>query len=323
MTSSTSPCGSDVEATATKGTAGGPRFGYPSLVVQRLPSGYVFDPEDPRAPAVDQWERMSPEERARVVGMLPPDLPLDMLPSEGDPHRKAKREVLDALDGFFRRSGRKIYLSSELAVYYPAERRFAPDILAVADVEPHERTSWVVADEGKGLDFVLEVHAAGDRRKDEKTNVERYARLGIPEYFFFDRTRRTLTAYRLHATTPRSYQRIVPQAGRFPSAVLGLDLALDGTRLRFFAGNAPLEDAEERVARLGRMLDEGIARKAEAERLADELAGQLAEVRHLRQEEQRLRQEEQRLRQEEQRLREDTERQLTEARAEIERLKKG
>ena len=279
-------------------------------MVQRAPAGYVFEPDDPRAPSLEQWERMLPDERTRVAAMLPPDLPLDMLPSEGDPHRKAKRGALDALDGFFRRTGRKIYLSSDLAVYYPAERRFAPDVLAVADVEPHERTSWVVAHEGRGLDFVLEVHAAGDRRKDEKTNVERYARLGIPEYFYFDRTRLRLACYRLPATGG-AYQRIVPQAGRFASAVLGLDLALDGARLRFFHGNAPLEDADEMVARLGLDdIDEVIAGQEEAEGVSptSPLGKRLAEA--------------QRPRGDEQRLREDAQRQLAEARAEIERLTK-
>jgi len=258
-------------------------------VAQHLPADYAFDPADPRAPALDQWERMAPDERARVVAMLPEEVPLELLPNEGDPHRNAKRGALEALGGFFRRTGRKIYRSSELAVFYPAEPRFAPDLLAVTDVEPHERTRWVVADEGKGLDFVLEVHAAGDRRKDEKTNVERYARLGIQEYFFFDRTGLRLVGYRLPAgagdASARVYQRLVPQAGRYASGVLGLDLALDGTRLRFFSGNAPLEDADEMVARLGSMLDEVIAGQ-------EDLAGKLAEA----------------------------ERQLAEARAEIERL---
>jgi Uma2 family endonuclease len=277
-------------------------------MVQRLPTGYAFDPEDPRAPAVEQWQQMTPDERARVVAMLPAEVPLDLLPNEGDPHRKATRGALDALDGFFRRSGRKIYLSSGLAVFYPGERRFAPDLLAVTDVEPHERSTWVVAAEGKGLDFVLEVHVAGDRRKDEKTNVERYARLGVHEYFYFDRTRLRLVCYRLPPPPPagtapvRVYQRVLPQAGRFSSEVLGLDLALDDTRLRFFAGNAPLEDADEMIARLGSMLDKVISGQEEAERLAEELAGKLTE---------------------EQRLRADAEKQLAEARAEIERLKKG
>ena len=47
-------------------------------MVQRLPAAYVFDPDDPRAPAVDQWDRMSPEERARVVAMLPAEVPLEL-----------------------------------------------------------------------------------------------------------------------------------------------------------------------------------------------------------------------------------------------------
>jgi hypothetical protein len=133
-------------------------------MVQRLPAGYVFNPADPRAPTLDQWAQMTAAERARVVAMLPSEVPLDLLPNEGDPHRKAKRGALDALDAFFRRTGRKVYLSSELAIYYPDEPRFAPDVIAVTDVEPHERMSWIVANEGKGLDFVLEVLVAGDRR---------------------------------------------------------------------------------------------------------------------------------------------------------------
>jgi Uma2 family endonuclease len=289
------------------------RIDYNLLVAQSLPTAYAFDPEDPRAPALDEWERMSPDERAHVVAMLPPEVPLDLLPNEGDPHRKATRGAMDALDGFFRRTGRRIYLSSHISVYYPAERRFAPDLLAVADVEPHDRNSWVVADEGRGLDLVLEVHVAGHRLKDEKTNVERYARLGIPEYFYFDRTRGRLAGYRLAAPVPgpgaRVYQRLVPQAGRLTSQVLGLDLALDGLRLRFFSGNAPLEDADEMIARLGSMLDKVISDQEDAGRLTEELAGKLAE--------------EQRLREEELRLREDLERQLAEVRAENERLKKG
>lgn len=44
----------------------------------------------------------------------------------------------------------------------------------------------VVADEGKGLDWVLEVVCHGDRRKDLVENVKRYAALGIPEYFIYD-----------------------------------------------------------------------------------------------------------------------------------------
>ena len=286
-------------------------------MAQSLPEAYLFDPEDPRAPTTEQWDRMPPDERVRVVAMLPVEVPLDLLPNEGDPHRKAKRGVLDALDGHFRRTGRKVYLSSEIAVYYPGERRFSPDVLAVTDVEPHERMRWVVATEGKGLDFVLEVHVAGDRRKDEKTNVERYARLGIQEYFYFDRPSQRIIGYQLPAGgRGRAYQRIVPQAGRFASSVLGLDLALEGSRLRFYSGNASLPDADEMIARLGSMLDGVIAGQ-------EDLAAKLAEEQRLREEAEEGREDAERQREDAEREREDAERRHAEALAEIERLKKG
>ena len=219
---------------------------------------------------------MSSDERARVVDMLPTSLPIELAPPEGDAHRKAKQGALTALDDFFRRVGRKIYLSSELIVFYPGERSFVPDLLAVLDVEPHDRTRWVVEDEGKGLDLVVEVHVAGRRSKDLELNMERYAQLGIQEYFVFDRARRSLQGYRLPAVSDaerppsKVYQRIVPQAGHLASQVLGLDLVLDRDRLLFFSGNAPLEDADERIARVSTMLDGVIARAEEAERQAEE-----------------------------------------------------
>jgi hypothetical protein len=39
------------------------------------PEPYVVDPDDPRAPSEEQWARMSPVERARVVEALPSEVP--------------------------------------------------------------------------------------------------------------------------------------------------------------------------------------------------------------------------------------------------------
>jgi hypothetical protein len=64
-------------------------------MVQRLPEGYQIDPADPRAPSQEVWDRMSPEERARVVAMLPSeDKPAHLAP-EGDVHRKAKNTTAE------------------------------------------------------------------------------------------------------------------------------------------------------------------------------------------------------------------------------------
>jgi hypothetical protein len=124
---------------------------------------------------------MGPEERARVVDSLPGEVTWDeMAMPEGDRHFQGKVQAMDALRGYFKRQQRKVYLGAELPIYYPGERRFAPDLLAVLDAEPHPRQKWVVSAEGKGLDWVMEVHVGGDRKKDAEYNVRRYARLGIP-----------------------------------------------------------------------------------------------------------------------------------------------
>jgi Uma2 family endonuclease len=243
------------------------------IMAQNVPAEYVLDPKDPRAPTLEQWEAMSPAERERVVNALPTSLPVETHPPEGDLHRKAKQGALGTLEEFFRRAGRRVYLSSELAVYYPGEPSFVPDVLAVLDVESHDRMRWVVAKEGRGLDFVLEVLVAGDPKKDLEANVVRYARLGIAECFVFDRARSRLYGHRIAPTGGGTYQRIVAQGGRYASKVLGLDLLVDGEKLQFFAGNAALEDSDQMIARLRTMMDNVLARaEQEAARAEQEAA---------------------------------------------------
>jgi hypothetical protein len=277
---------------------------------------YRVDPDDPRAPPQELWERLTPEERARIVASLPSEFPVsEASPPEGDPHFEAKMRTREVLGGYFSRIGRKVYLACELPIYYPGEPMFAPDVIAVMDVETHSRMSWVVSAEGKGIDVALEVHVAGKRRKDLEKNVERYARLGIREYFLFDRGRLRLLGWRLDERR-RSYHPIVPQHGFYPSEVLGLELQLEGERLRFYHGRAPLPEADELIATLERMV-EGV------EQRRTELEQQLAEEAQLRAEETQRRVEETQRRVEETQRREEAERRLAEALAELERLRGG
>jgi Uma2 family endonuclease len=213
---------------------------------------------------------MSEEERRRVVDALPSEIE-SAYPPEGDVHRKAKDGPLGALDAYFRRIGRRVYLSSNLPVYYPGERLFAPDLIAVLDVEPHERDRWVTSHEGRGLDFALEVLYRGDDRKDLERNVERFARLGIPEYFIYDRKRGRLQGYALEPGDT-VYRHMVPQQGRWPSRVLGLEVSLEGERLRLYAGTAVVPELEELATRGERLLSEAIARVEEAQRRAEQEA---------------------------------------------------
>jgi Uma2 family endonuclease len=236
----------------------------------RQPVVCPIDPDDPRAPPWDVWERMSPEERAHLVDRLPSDCTLGAVPTEGDRHNNAVASARFTLDAFFRLLGRRIYISSDLSVYYPGERAFAVDVLAVRDVEPHDREKWVVAAEGKGLDWALEVCVLGDREEDEVLNVERYARLGIEEYFFFDPRRRILRGYSLPSEgegspSGRAYRAMARQEGRLASKVLGLDLMLEGDRLRFYYGTALVLEADELIARLKAALSSALGREEAAE----------------------------------------------------------
>jgi Uma2 family endonuclease len=211
------------------------------------------------APTVEEWEAMTPDERldfqVRVNDALS-DPRIAM--TEGRRHKKAKVQVIDKLGLHFGSIGRVIYLAEEMAVLYPGEETFSPDVLAVVGVaEPDDdpRMAWVVADEHKGIDWVLEVLHRGDRRKDLVVNVERYARLGIPEYFVYDRLHQKIKGYRLAGPQARRYSHIAPQAGRYSSLVLGLDLSIQGGKLRFFDGITEICGTLDLIGRLHGMVD--------------------------------------------------------------------
>lgn len=237
-------------------------------MIQRQP-GYVVDASDPRAPPQEVWNRLSEAERRAVLDSLPSEID-HAEPPEGDAHSRPKYRVKDTLDEHFQRVGRGIYIATELPIYYPGERMFAPDVIAVLDVEPHERDHWTVSHEGRGLDFVLEIHVRGKEKKDFVDNVVRYARLGIPEYFAFGPRRGRLAGWRL-AVGATAFEPVAPQGGRWHSTILDLDLAVEDGRLRFYHGAAAVLDAHELRARLASMVDAATKRaEDEARRAEDE-----------------------------------------------------
>ncbi|WP_438000705.1 Uma2 family endonuclease [Sorangium sp. So ce185] len=290
--------------------------------MQRAPTSWEIDPDDPRAPPQELWDRMTPEERQWVLDTLPSEFEVsEASPPEGDFHFNPKVAARDTLGGYFQRIGRRVYLACELPVYYPAERMFAPDLIAVLDVEVKERAHWSVSAEGKGVDFALEILWRGKSKKDLEDNVTRYASLGISEYFVFDRRRRQLRGFRLVQGSGR-YQPIVPQEGRLSSAVLALDLGLDGDRLRFFHGQDALPETRELLDRLGTMVGDLEARIERTELRLDEERRRLDEERR-RLDEERQRADKERQRADEERQRADeAERRLAEALAELTRLKR-
>lgn len=208
---------------------------------------------------------MSEAERAALLDALPSEFPAsEASPPEGDFHDEEGSRLKRALRRFFGSGPRPVYVAGDLPVYYPAERMFAPDLIAVVGVSPHFRKSWVKDTEGRGLDFALELIWSGRRRKDLADNVDKYARLEIPEYFVFDMPRRLLIGYRL-AEGAHEYEPLDMRGGVLTSNALGLGLTVEGDKLRFLAGTAPIPDPDELITRLESTVDASLDRLRELE----------------------------------------------------------
>ena len=66
---------------------------------------------------------------------------------------------------------------------------FAPDLFIAFNVDPaaaRERNGYVISEQGKPPDFVLEIGSRYTGRRDVTVKREGYAALGIPEYWRFD-----------------------------------------------------------------------------------------------------------------------------------------
>lgn len=234
-------------------------------------------PARPRMPDEASWAALSPDARERWLDEAQSALVAEhRLSPEGRLHRGSKQRAHAALERWFSGMGRRVYLGVEEGVFYPEAEPFCPDLFAVMDVEDPgpeaDRRRWVVREEGRGIDFVLEIIVHGDRRKDLVDNVSFYAALGIPEYVVYDRKRQKLYGFRLPAPGARRYEPIPLQRGELSSAVLGLGLAIEGQRLRFRAAGATLPEDIELLQRADRAVEElqgrldGVEQELEAER---------------------------------------------------------
>jgi len=77
-------------------------------------------------------------------------------------------------------------------VYYSLEQARnqdfkGPDVFVVLVVPRRERKSWVVWEEGKGPDVVIELLSNSTAEHDKTAKKQTYQnRLRVPEYFWFD-----------------------------------------------------------------------------------------------------------------------------------------
>ena len=127
---------------------------------------------------------------------------------------------------------------------YPEEgnprNRIAPDVLVAFGVGTHSRSSYLVWEEGKPPDWVLEVASPSTASKDLDFKRRAYAAMGVPEYWLFDPKGDVFPAGqpRLQglALSGGGYARLAPRrvdgVAMIRSGVLGLDLRAEGEFIR-------------------------------------------------------------------------------------------
>ena len=185
---------------------------------------------------------------ARASG-APERLSLSDYPeSDGKPmaetpiHWHATVDAAQPLHEFYRDRS-DVYVGSDMMMYYregDIRACVSPDVFVAFGVPKlPERRVWRTWVEGKLADFVLEITSLGTRREDEVTKKGLYAELGVREYWQFDPEgdylEPTLQGRRLGSDG--QYRTLTPQkrdGALCHGSLLGLELRLEGERLRFF-----------------------------------------------------------------------------------------
>ncbi len=194
-------------------------------------------------------------------------------------HRKQMADLLEMLDDHYA-DNPNVYISGNMMMYYVEgnpKKSISPDVFVTLDIPklPERRVylTWV---EGKGPDFVVEMHSRGTWRTDVGWKLDLYRDvLKVREYFLFDPLEErpganSLLGFRL---VDGAYEPIPEVNGRLFSEVLGLYLEADGERLRLF-------DPRRGVYLLSpREVREALAREAQARAAAEALARQDADAR--------------------------------------------
>ncbi|MFN6564562.1 MAG: Uma2 family endonuclease [Nostoc sp. ChiSLP01] len=181
--------------------------------------------------------------------------------AEGDLQRKCLVYATTVLDIYFQ-NRLNVYVAGNLFIYYEKgnpESVVAPDVFVVFGVEKRDRGSYKTWEENDKIpDFVLEITSKTTRSKDQGAKKGIYAFLGVHEYFQYDPTGDYLNPQLqgLHLVEgnyfPVATNTLPDGTVSLPSQVLGLELRLEGGKLRFYnpaTGQTLLTHEDEAVAR--------------------------------------------------------------------------
>jgi len=234
------------------------------------------------------------------IHSLPTDREIEYPESDGKPmaetdvHRDLMIDFIQMLKAHFQ-SESDIYVSGNLLLYYEKgnpRRSVAPDVFVVKGIENRQRRNYLLWEEGKSPDFVLELSSETTYRHDLNRKKRLYAQvLEVEEYFLYDPNHQYLNPpLQGHRLVDGTYIEIAPVDDRLPSQVLGLELGLktEGdlglynphTQTWLLPPEERAGQAEARAGQAEARADQAEARAGQAEALAQQesLARQQAEA---------------------------------------------
>jgi Uma2 family endonuclease len=192
---------------------------------------------------------------------------------ETDLHRSLMINIIEILQDRYA-ADPAVYVTGNLLVFYvkgDKHRHLSPDVMVVRGVPKRQRDNYLIWEEGKSPDFVLEVTSSSTSNEDRNYKFELYEqKLKVKELFLFDPRSEyldpPLQGYRLRRG---KYVAIPRVKGRIPSSVLGLHLEAAKKNLLLFdpTVQAILPTRSEALAAANQSvaLAERRAKQAEAE----------------------------------------------------------
>jgi Uma2 family endonuclease len=205
--------------------------------------------------------------------------------AETDIHRDIMVDLIDTLK-FRYANDPDVYVSGNLLMYYvrgTKRKHVSPDVFVVKGIANYLRDYYLVWEEKKAPDVVIEVSSRSTRKEDLKTKFELYRdTLKVQEYFLFDPREEylkpSLQGFRLHGG---QYLAIEAIEQRLPSELLGLHLGREGLYLRLYDPLAKegLLNSRERAQKEAQGRQQEIEARKNAETEIGRLRRELEELR--------------------------------------------
>jgi Uma2 family endonuclease len=211
--------------------------------------------------------------------------------AETEQHRDVMIDTIEVLSDYYAANPR-VYVGGNLLLYYERgnkRKHVSPDVFVKKGGRKGKlpkRRYYLLWEEGKGPDAVIEITSKSTRKEDLDTKKSLYADiLKVKEYYLFDPYEEylhpPLQGFRLKNG---QYVPIKPVNGRLPSKVLGLHLQRDGEELRLYDPKTKQrlptrKDKELRVNAAQRQAEAAQRQAEAAQRQAEEREQQEAAAR--------------------------------------------